>query len=68
MSPTTEGLLVLVVTLVMLLSGAPVAFGLGAISIIFIAIFQGFDARCMWWRKRSTPGSTTSRWSPSRCS
>ena len=44
MSPTTQGLLVLVVTLIMLLSGAPVAFGLGAISIIFIAIFQGFGA------------------------
>src|SRR3954468_8290374 len=44
MSPTTSGLLVLAVTLVMLLSGAPVAFGLGAISIIFIVIFQGFDA------------------------
>src|SRR5213594_2216679 len=28
----------------MLLSGAPVAFGLGAISIVFILIFQGFDA------------------------
>jgi tripartite ATP-independent transporter DctM subunit len=44
MSPTTQGLLVLVVTLVMLLSGAPVAFGLGAVSIVFIVIFQGFDA------------------------
>ncbi len=44
MSPTTQGLLVLVVTLAMLLSGAPVAFGLGAISIVFILIFQGFDA------------------------
>jgi tripartite ATP-independent transporter DctM subunit len=44
MSPTQQGALVLVVTLVMLLSGAPVAFGLGAISIIFIVIFQGFDA------------------------
>src|ERR671937_1375035 len=44
MSPTTQGLLVLLVTLVMLLSGAPVAFGLGAISIIFIVVFQGFDA------------------------
>jgi C4-dicarboxylate transporter, DctM subunit len=44
MSPTTQGMLVLAVTLVMLLSGAPVAFGLGAISIIFIAVFQGFDA------------------------
>src|SRR5712671_1363110 len=36
--------MVLVVTLVMLLSGTPVAFGLGAISIVFIVIFQGFDA------------------------
>jgi tripartite ATP-independent transporter DctM subunit len=44
MSPTTQGILVLVVTLVVLLSGAPVAFGLGAISIIFLVIFQGFDA------------------------
>ncbi len=44
MSPTTQGMLVLIVTLIMLLSGAPVAFGLGAISIIFIAIFQGWSA------------------------
>jgi C4-dicarboxylate transporter, DctM subunit len=44
MSPTTQGLLVLVVTLAMLLSGAPVAFGLGALSIAFIVLFQGFDA------------------------
>jgi C4-dicarboxylate transporter, DctM subunit len=44
MSPGTQGALVLLVTLVMLLSGAPVAFGLGAISIVFIVIFQGFDA------------------------
>jgi C4-dicarboxylate transporter, DctM subunit len=44
MSPTTQGLLVLTVTLAMLLSGVPVAFGLGVISIVFIMIFQGFDA------------------------
>ena len=44
MSPTTQGLLVLAATLVMLLSGAPVAFGLGVISIIFIVVFQGFAA------------------------
>ncbi len=44
MSPTTQGLMVLVVTLAMLLSGTPVAFGLGAISIVFIMIFQGFGA------------------------
>ena len=44
MSPTTQGAIVLVVTLVVLLSGAPVAFGLGAISISFLVLFQGFDA------------------------
>ena len=44
MTPTHAGILVLVVTLAMLLSGAPVAFGLGAISILFVLIFQGFDA------------------------
>ncbi|HMA90089.1 MAG TPA: TRAP transporter large permease [Burkholderiales bacterium] len=44
MSPTQEGALVLVVTLAMLLSGVPVAFGLGAVSIVFLLIFQGFDA------------------------
>src|SRR6202140_597095 len=44
MSPSTHGAIVLVVTLVVLLSGTPVAFGLGALSIVFIAIFQGFGA------------------------
>jgi tripartite ATP-independent transporter DctM subunit len=44
MSPTTQGALVLVVTLLVLLSGVPVAFGLGAISIVFLLFFQGFDA------------------------
>src|SRR5712672_3909553 len=44
MSPTTQGLMVLIVTLAMLLSGTPVAFGLGAISIVFIMIFQGVGA------------------------
>jgi tripartite ATP-independent transporter DctM subunit len=44
MSPLTEGGIVLVVTLLMLLSGIPVAFGLGAISIIFLVVFQGFDS------------------------
>jgi C4-dicarboxylate transporter DctM subunit len=43
-SPTTQGLMVLLVTLAMLLSGTPVAFGLGAIAVVFIMIFQGFDA------------------------
>jgi len=42
-SPTTQGSIVLVVTLIMLLSGVPVAFGLGAISIAFLVFFQGLD-------------------------
>src|SRR5207248_1400285 len=44
MTPTTQGAIVLVVTLVILLSGAPVAFGLGAIAISFLVISQGTDA------------------------
>ena len=44
MTPGTQGALVLLATLAVLLSGAPVAFGLGAISIAFIMVFQGFDA------------------------
>jgi C4-dicarboxylate transporter DctM subunit len=43
-SPTTQGLLVLFATLLILLSGAPVAFGLGALSIVFLVVFQGFSA------------------------
>ncbi len=44
MSPTTQGSIVLVVTLLMLLSGIPVAFGLGAIAVAFLVLFQGFDS------------------------
>jgi len=44
MSPTTAGLLVLATTLLLLFSGVPVAFGLGAISLVFLLIFQGVDA------------------------
>ena len=44
MSPTTQGAIVLIVTLVVLLSGAPVAFGLGAIAIAFLVMFQGLDS------------------------
>jgi tripartite ATP-independent transporter DctM subunit len=43
-TPTSQGAIVLVVTLLMLVSGIPVAFGLGAISIIFLLIFQGIDS------------------------
>ncbi|MGX9391535.1 TRAP transporter large permease [Nitrobacteraceae bacterium UC4446_H13] len=44
MSPAVQGTLVLVVTLVILLSGAPVAFALGAIALSFLVLFQGVDA------------------------
>ena len=44
MSPSMQGAIVLVVTLIVLLSGTPVAFGLGLLSVAFIAIFQGFGA------------------------
>src|SRR6185312_14339406 len=44
MSPTVQGSLVLITTLLMLLSGIPVAFGLGAISIVFLLLFHGFDS------------------------
>ena len=44
MSPTTQGAIVLLATLVVLLSGAPVAFGLGALSVTFLILFQGVDS------------------------
>jgi tripartite ATP-independent transporter DctM subunit len=44
MSPATQGAIVLIITLVVLLSGAPIAFGLGAISIVFLIIFHGIDS------------------------
>ena len=44
MNPTTAGLLVLVATLVVLVSGVPVAFGIGAVAMIFIVVFQGLDS------------------------
>ena len=43
MSPTTSGAIVLVVTLLVLVSGIPVAFGLGAIAVAFLLIFQGLN-------------------------
>ncbi|HWW48501.1 MAG TPA: TRAP transporter large permease [Xanthobacteraceae bacterium] len=44
MSPAIQGSIVLVVTLAVLLSGAPVAFALGALALCFLVIFQGFGA------------------------
>ncbi|MEP7029646.1 MAG: TRAP transporter large permease [Pseudolabrys sp.] len=44
MSPTMQGAVVLIVTIGILLTGVPVAFGLGAVAIVFLALFQGFGA------------------------
>jgi tripartite ATP-independent transporter DctM subunit len=44
MSPGAQGTLVLIATLLMLMSGVPVAFGLGAVAIVFLVIFHGFDS------------------------
>jgi C4-dicarboxylate transporter, DctM subunit len=44
MSPTTQGSVILVVTVLTLLTGVPVAFGLGAIAVIFLVLFHGFDS------------------------
>jgi tripartite ATP-independent transporter DctM subunit len=44
MTPTTEGAIVIVVTLLVLFSGIPVALGLGAISIVFLLIFHGMSS------------------------
>ncbi len=44
MNPTTQGVIVLVITLIVLLSGAPVAFGLGAVAVSFLVLFQGADS------------------------
>jgi tripartite ATP-independent transporter DctM subunit len=44
MSPAAQGAIVLVVTVLVLLTGAPVAFALGALAIVFLVLFQGFDS------------------------
>jgi C4-dicarboxylate transporter DctM subunit len=44
MSPTVQGILVLVVTIAVFMTGAPVAFGLGAVGLGFLVLFQGVDS------------------------
>ena len=44
MSPTVQGAIVLVTTILVFMTGAPVAFALGAIGIAFLVIFQGTDS------------------------
>ena len=44
MNPATQGAIVLVVTVLVFMTGAPVAFGLGAVGLAFLVIFQGADS------------------------
>jgi C4-dicarboxylate transporter DctM subunit len=44
MNPATQGTIVLIATILVLLTGAPVAFALGAIGIVFLVLFQGVDS------------------------
>jgi tripartite ATP-independent transporter DctM subunit len=44
MSPAVQGTIVLAATILVLLTGAPVAFALGAIGIAFLVLFQGIDS------------------------
>ena len=44
MSVAMQGALVLVTTVLVFMSGAPVAFALGAVAIFFMVIFQGVDS------------------------
>jgi tripartite ATP-independent transporter DctM subunit len=44
MSPAAQGTIVLLATILLLLTGAPVAFALGAVGIVFLVLFQGVDS------------------------
>ena len=44
MSPSTQGVIVLITTVLVLLTGAPVAFALGAVGVTFLVLFQGADS------------------------
>jgi len=44
MSPAVQGTIVLVATVLVLVTGAPVAFSLGFIGLAFLALFQGIDS------------------------
>jgi C4-dicarboxylate transporter, DctM subunit len=44
MSPLEIGVAIAVVTIILLASGVPIAFGLGFVSIFFLVVFEGFDS------------------------
>jgi tripartite ATP-independent transporter DctM subunit len=43
-TPLTIGLLIFVVTTAMLATGLPIAFGLGAVSLLFMIVFDGWNS------------------------
>jgi tripartite ATP-independent transporter DctM subunit len=44
MSPTAQGVIVVIATIFVFMTGAPIAFGLGAVGIVFLVLFQGVDS------------------------
>ncbi|MFZ2651271.1 MAG: TRAP transporter large permease [Burkholderiaceae bacterium] len=44
MSPLAIGLLIFVVTMAMLATGLPIAFGLGAVALLFMVVFDGWNS------------------------
>ena len=44
MSPLAIGLLIFVVTIVVLATGMPIAFGMGAVALLFMVIFDGWNS------------------------
>ena len=44
MTPLTIGLLIFVVTTALLASGLPIAFGLGAVALFFMVVFDGWNS------------------------
>ena len=44
MSPLAIGLLIFAVTTAMLVTGMPIAFALGAVSLVFMFVFDGWES------------------------
>ena len=44
MSPLTIGLLIFAVTTLLLATGVPIAFGLGAVALLFMVVFDGWNS------------------------
>ena len=68
MSPTTQGILVLVVTILVFMTGAPVAFGLGAVGVGFLVLFQGADSLKVAAETLYSGPARLHGWCRSRCS